>query len=105
MIIKFKNIFFLSMSAAVILLIVFNWNFLLNIYHYNIYKENCIISSTNNYKINQKEVIRDKAIKFCNCKIKNFKKEQIKIFVSKLRVQKKFLEKEKIINEICKKNL
>ena len=85
-------------------MIIYNWNFLSNIYNYKIYKENCIIAEINN-KSNKTIILRDKAVNFCDCKIESFKKENIAIFVSKLRVENKFIAKEKIIDKECKKNL
>ena len=97
--IKFKYIFYLSIFAVVISLTA-NWQFLRDIYEYNIYKENCIIN-----KINQtSNISKIIAKEYCDCKIENFKKEKIKIFVSKLRVEKQFLEKEKFIDKQCTKN-
>ena len=105
MIIKFKNFFYLSIIALVIFFIINNWNFLTDTYNYNIYKENCIITKINDQKNYPTNISEDVAEKFCDCKIENFKKENIKIFVSKLRVEKKFIAKEKIIDEKCKNNL
>lgn len=86
---------------SVIVFLTVNWRFLKDMYEYNIYKENCMIT-----KINQtSNTTRIIAEKFCDCKIENFKKEKIKIFVSKLRVEKQFLEKEKFIDLQCTKNL
>ena len=101
MIIRFKKKIFISILVLVIFLIINNWNFLTDTYNYNIYKENCIITKINeqkNYPINISEEVAEK---FCNCKIENFKKENIEIFVSKLRVEKKFIAKEKIIDKKC----
>ena len=104
MIIKFKFIFFLSMLVIVLFLTI-NWRFLTDIYEYKIYKENCIITKIND-KINKtNDISKIMAERFCDCKIENFKKEKIKIFVSKLRVEKQFLEKEKLIDEECTKTL
>ena len=102
--INFKNTFYFSILFLIILLIIYNWNFLSNSYNYKIYEENCIINTINenNYKT---QIFREEAEKFCDCKVKKFKKEKIKIFVSKLSVEKKFFEKEQIINKYCKKNL
>ena len=100
MTIKFKYIIYLSLFSVIVFLTV-NWRILIDMYEYNIYKENCIIT-----KINQtSNTTRIIAEKFCDCKIENFKKEKIKIFVSKLRVEKQFLEKEKFIDLQCTKNL
>tara|TARA_X000000950_G_scaffold246791_1_gene304599 strand:+ start:2713 stop:3036 length:324 start_codon:yes stop_codon:yes gene_type:complete len=100
MTIKFKYIFYLSMFSAIVFLAI-NWHFLSDMYEYNIYKEKCIIT-----KINKTSSIsRIRAKKFCDCKIENFKKEKINIFVSKLRVEEQFLEKEKFIDKQCTKNL
>lgn len=105
MIIRFKNIVYISIITLVILLIIKNWRFITDIYKYHIYKENCIIAKINDKKDYSINISEDMAEKFCNCKIENFKKESIEIFVSKLRVEKKFIPKEKIIDEKCKNNL
>ena len=105
MILRFKNIFYLSIIALMVFLIINNWNFLTDTYNYNIYKENCIITKINDQKNYPTNISEDVAEKFCDCKIENFKKENIRIFVSKLRVEKKFIAKEKIIDEECKNNL
>ena len=97
--------FYLSIVTFVIFLIIYNWDFLTYTYKYNIYKENCIITKINDQKNYSNNISEDVAEKFCDCKIKNFKKENIKIFVSKLRVEKKFIAKEKIIDKKCKNNL
>ena len=101
---NYKKTFFFTLPLILVFLIIYNWNFLSNIYNYKIYKENCIITEINN-KSNKTVIAKDEAVKFCDCKMKSFKKENIEIFVSKLRVEKKYVEKEKIINEECKKNL
>ena len=101
---NYKKIFFFTIPLILIFLIIYNWNFLSNIYNYKIYKENCIITEINN-KSNKTIILRDKAVNFCDCKIESFKKENIAIFVSKLRVENKFIAKEKIIDKECKKNL
>jgi len=93
------------MSIIFIFLIIYNWSFLSNIYNYRIYKENCIITKINNNKNDKFKVSNEEAVKFCDCKIENFKKENIEIFVSKLRVQKKFIDTERIIDKKCKNNL
>ena len=105
MILRFKNIFYLSIIALVFFLIINNWNFLTETYNYNIYKENCIITKINDQKNYPNNISEDLAEKYCDCKIENFKNENIEIFVSKLRVKKKFIAKEKIIDKECRKNL
>ncbi len=105
MMIRFKNIVYISIITLVILLIIKNWRFITDIYKYHIYKENCIITKINDQKNYPTNISEDVAEKFCDCKIENFKKENIRIFVSKLRVEKKFIAKEKIIDEECKNNL
>ena len=105
MLIRFKNIFYLSIVSFAIFLIIYNWNYLTNTYKYNIYKENCIITKINDQKKYSNNISEHVAEKFCDCKINNFKKENIEIFVSKLRVEKKFVAKEKIIDAECKKNI
>ena len=102
---NFKNIFYLTTVILLILIIIYKWSFLSNLYHYMVYKENCIVATINNENSDKNEISKKNAIKFCECKIENFKIENIEIFVSKLRVEKKFYEKEKIINEKCKKIL
>ena len=103
MIINYKKNFYFIMFIIFIFLIIYNWSFLSNIYNYRIYKENCIITEINNN--NDKFIVsNEEAVKFCDCKVENFKKENIDIFVSKLRVQKKFINAEKIINKKCKNN-
>tara|TARA_B100001564_G_C20435135_1_gene576410 strand:- start:130 stop:483 length:354 start_codon:yes stop_codon:yes gene_type:complete len=104
MIINYKKIFYYTISLILIFLIIYNWNFFSNIYKYNIFKENCIITKINN-KSNKAVISKDEAVKFCDCKIKSLKKENIEIFVSKLRVENKLIAKEKIIDKECKKNL
>ena len=99
-----KKLFYITIPFILVFLIIYNWSFLSNIYNYKIYKENCIITKINN-KSNKTIIPRDKAVKFCDCKIESFKKENIAIFVSKLRVENKFIAKEKIIDKECKKNL
>ena len=99
-----KKLFYFTIPFILVFLIIYNWSLLSNIYNYKIYKENCIITKINN-KSNNTIVSRDKAVKFCDCKIESFKKENIAIFVSKLRVENKFIAKEKIIDKECKKNL
>ena len=101
---NYKKSFYFTIPLILFFLIIYNWNFLSNIYNYKIYKENCIITKINN-KSNKTIMTRDEAVKFCDCKIERFKKENIGIFVSKLRVENKFIAKEKIIDKECKKNL
>ena len=101
---NYKNLFYFTMPFILIFLIIYNWSFLSNIYNYKIYKENCILTKINN-KSNKTIITRDKAVKFCDCKIESFKKENIEVFVSKLRVENKFIAKEKIIDRECEKNL
>ena len=50
MIIRFKNIVYIFIVTLVILLIIKNWGFITDIYKYNIYKENCIITKINDQK-------------------------------------------------------
>ena len=83
---------------------MYNWNYLSNIYNYKIYKENCIITRINN-KSDKSIYSKEEIVKFCDCKVESFKKENIKIFVSKLRVEKKFAADEKIIDQECENNL
>ena len=104
MIINYKKILYFIISLILIFLIIYNWNFFSNVYKFKIFKENCIITKINN-KSNKTIMTRDEAVKFCDCKIERFKKENIGIFVSKLRVENKFIAKEKIIDKECKKNL
>ena len=49
MIIRFKNIVYISIITLVILLIIKNWRFITDIYKYHIYKENCIITKIFNF--------------------------------------------------------
>ena len=101
---NYKKTFFLTIPLILVFLIIYNWSFLSNIYNYKIYKENCIITEINNKSI--KTIIpRDKVVKFCDCKIESFKKENIAIFVSKLRVENKFIAIEKIIDKKCKRHI
>ena len=83
----------------IIFIIIKNWSLLENKYNYIIYKENCIISY-----INLNSENRTEALKFCDCKIKYFQNLNVNIFVSKLKVEKKFLNEESNINSLCKKN-
>ncbi len=101
---NYKKSFYFTIPLILFCLIIYNWNFLSNIYNYKIYKENCIITIINN-KSNKTIVPRDKAVKFCDCKIENLKKENIEIFVSKLRVENTFIAKEKIIDKKCKRDI
>ena len=105
MILNYKKLFYLIILIILVFLIIYNWSFLSNIYNYKIYKENCIITKINNNKNYKFIVSKEEAVKFCDCKVENFKKEKIEIFVSKLRVQKEFIAKEKIIDKKCKDNL
>ena len=98
---NYKKSFYFTIPLILFFLVIYNWNFLSNIYNYQIYKENCIITKINN-KSNETLVPRDKAVKFCDCKIESLKKENIEIFVSKLRVENTFIAKEKIIDKKCK---
>ena len=104
--INLRYIFYLIFLTLVIIIII-NWNNLVKIYNYKIYKENCIVSNLSyfikksTYKDN--EFNRNQVHDFCNCKVESFRNNRVEIFVSKLRVQEKFLDKEKVINSICKK--
>ena len=105
MILNYKKLFYLIILIILVFLIIYNWSFLSNIYNYKIYKENCIITKINDKKNYEFIVSNEEAVKFCDCKVESFKKENIEIFISKLRVQKKFISKEKIIDKKCKDNL
>ena len=105
MIKNYKKILYFTIPIILIFLLIYSWNFLSNIYNYKIYKENCIITKINDNESNKTIVSKDEAVKFCDCKIESFKKENIKIFISKLKVENKFVAKEKIIDKECKNNL
>ena len=104
--INLRYIFYLIFLTLVIIIIL-NWNYLVKIYNYKIYKENCTVSNLSyfieqsTYKDN--EFNRNQVDNFCNCKVESFRYNRVEIFVSKLSVQEKFSDKEKVINSICKK--
>ena len=102
MIFKLKKTYYFYIFIIIIFLIIYNWNFLLTTYNYKIYKENCIITKINEKKNNQEKFSQNEALKFCNCKTEKLKKEKTRIFVSKLRVEDEFFEKEKKIDKECK---
>ena len=102
MIFKLKKTSYFYIFIIIIFLIIYNWNFLLTTYNYKIYKENCIITKINEKKNNQEKFSQNEALKFCNCKTEKLKKEKTRIFVSKLRVEDEFFEKEKKIDKECK---
>ena len=104
--INLRYIFYIIFLTLVIIIII-NWNNLVKIYNYKIYKENCIVSNLSDfieqstYKDN--EFNRNQVDNFCNCKVESLRNNRVEIFVSKLSVQQNFLDKEKVINSICKK--
>ena len=101
-----RYIFYIIFLILVIIIII-NWNNLVKIYNYKIYKENCLVSNlsyfikNSTYKDN--EFNQNQVYNFCNCKVENFRNNRVEIFISKSSVQEKFLDKEKVINSICKK--
>ena len=101
-----RYIFYIIFLTLVIIIII-NWNNLVKIYNYKIYKENCLVSNlsyfikNSTYKDN--EFNRNQVDGFCNCKVESLRNDGVEIFVSKLSVQEEFLDKEKVINSICKK--
>ena len=99
---NYKKSFYFTIPLILFFLIIYNWNFLLTTYNYKIYKENCIITKINEKKNNQEKFSQDEALKFCNFKTEKLKKEKTRIFVSKLRVEDEFFEKEKKIDKECK---
>ena len=95
--INLRYIFYLIFLTLVIIIII-NWNNLVKIYNYKIYKENCIVSNlsyfTKNSIYKDNEFNRNQVDDFCNCKVESFRNDGVEIFISKLSVQEKFVDKD-----------